>query len=169
MEKIAVITQLAQENRTIRSTAEAVNMPTSTVGGIVKRFRNNGQTSANRVGRCGRKRKLSPCTVRKLGRASQANPQASARDIQETVGGSALNVHVNTVKRSLRSSGRLTYRPVKAPSLSAKQCRVRLQWCRQYKDWTQEQWLRVRNSMGVDEEDTFFLYVSYFNLGCVFG
>lgn len=134
------IVRLFHENRTTREIAATVNLPLSTVGDIIKRFRETGQTSPKRVGRCGRKKKLSPRTIRQIGRASQAKPQASAREIQDIVGGSAQQVHTNTVKRALRSYGRLTYRPVKAPSLSAKQRQVRLNWCRQYQNWTQQQW-----------------------------
>ena len=78
-EKVDDIIRLADENKTIRQLAAIVNVPSSTTGDIVKKFRECRQTSSNRVGRCGRKKKLSPRTERQIGRASQANPQASAR------------------------------------------------------------------------------------------
>ena len=64
--------------------------------------------------------------------------------------GSFANVHVNTVRRHLRSIGRVAYRPVKSPSLSDKQMKTRLQRCLKYENWTVEEWKQVRSHWAND-------------------
>ena len=59
--------------------------------------------------------------------------------------GSFGDVHLNTVRRHLRSIGQVAYRPVKSPYLSAKQMKTRLQWCLRYQGWTVEDWKKVRD------------------------
>jgi transposase len=72
------------------------------------------------------------------------NPHMTAREIRVSVGGSVAQVSINTVKRSLIRQGRFAYRPRKSPSLSTAQRNVRLRWCQQHRDWSAEQWKKVR-------------------------
>lgn len=145
-EKAAEVWRLHNENLTIREISAAINVPKSTVSDIIKRFETTGKNSSNRVGKCGRKRSLSPRMERRIVRESEKNPQATARDIQQSVGGAATIVHINTVKRTLSRYGRRSYRPVKAPSLSSKQQKVRLEWARKHAHWTENEWSKVRKS-----------------------
>ena len=130
-------------NMSTRAIARAVNRPQSTVADIVKRFTRTGLFTHGQRGRCGRPRLLSQRTERLIVRASVINPKATAREIQSDVQGSSLSVSSGTVKRTLRRNNRVSYRPVKAPSLNANQKRVRLQWCRSHESWTEENWKKV--------------------------
>jgi hypothetical protein len=68
---------------------------------------------------------------------------ATARQLRTLVGGNVATVSLPTVKRTLIRQGRLAYRPCKSPSLNAHQRLVRLQWCRQFGNWTEEDWKKV--------------------------
>ena len=54
-----------------------------------------------------------------LARSSRIDPTLTARQIQAEVGGSAIDVSLSTVKRTLRRKGRVAHRPLKAPMLTA--------------------------------------------------
>jgi len=132
-----------KNNLSIRAIANIVNHPKSTVADIVKHYKETGKVTSGKKGRCGRNKKLSPRTERALARESKNNPLLSARQIKSEVLGSLSSISTRTVSRSLRRQNRIPYRPVKAPSLTPAQKKVRLQWCRQYQSWTVENWQKV--------------------------
>ena len=74
--------------------------------------------------------------IRVIYRESVRNPQPAAAEIKTLVSGSVPDVSIATMKRELRRCGRFSFRPVKSPSLTPSQMRVRLLWARQRKDWT---------------------------------
>lgn len=123
--------------------AQQLNVCQSTVSRLISRYKSSGTLTALRKGKCGRKRLLSARTDRLLARASKKNPRATAADIQKTVGGDANMVSLCTIKRSLRRSDRLAYRPNKSPQWNASQMRVRLQWCLEHRYMSIEDWKKV--------------------------
>jgi transposase len=126
-----------------RRIAELLAKPKSTVIDIVQRFKRTGSIQPSRTGRCGRPRKLTDRDERALLRKSVSDPKLTAREIRSNVGSAVLGVSISTVKRCLRRRGRLSFRPVKSPSLNAAQRKVRLQWCKQFRDWDEEKWQQV--------------------------
>lgn len=132
-----------QQGVSARRISSIVNVPWSTVKDLIKRYKETGAISTTRKGNCGRKRKLGPRTERLLARYSVRNPRATARELQAEIGGQAVSVHVNTVKRSLRRSGRNAYAPRVSPSLNKAQRCTRLCWGRQHRGWTEQQWRQV--------------------------
>lgn len=127
-----------------RRIAQDLEMPQSTVSSIIQRFRRTGKAIQDRHGKCGRKKVLTVRDERLISRASQQNPRATAKEIQRSVGGRVATVSVDTVKRALRSAGKISYRPVKSPSLSPSQMRVRFQWAKAHEKWTMDMWKKVR-------------------------
>ena len=138
-----LIVNYHMEGMSCRKIAETLHRPKSTVIDIVRRYKEGGIIQTLRVGRCGRPSLLSYRDERALVRESVANPRLTAREIQSNVGGIALNVSLNTVKRSLIRHGRCSYRPMKSPSLNSAQCKVRLQWCKRYETWDALKWSKV--------------------------
>ena len=108
-----------QANKSVRQIARIMNMPHSTVGYVIQKYSQNGQIFRQRRGRCGRPRTLSNRSERALVRASVANPQATARELQASVQGECSSVSIDTIKRTLRRSGRYCYRPLNSPNESA--------------------------------------------------
>jgi transposase len=131
-----------EEGYTQKCISQELHVPTSTVFDIIKRYRLTGDTATHRK-RCRGHRVLSARDDRLLKRASDVNPQATARQLQAIVGGKAAQVSICTIKRSLHLSGRNAYRPMKAPSLSQSQMAVRLRWAMAHQFWTVEQWKSV--------------------------
>lgn len=120
-----------------------LNVPKSTVSDIVKKYKQTGQVTSSR-GHCGgHNKRLSDRDDRAIAREAQINPQSTAREIQASVGGNVSQVSISTVKRSLRKSGKISYRPLKAPRLNKSQMTVRLQWARRHQNWTVDQWKQV--------------------------
>lgn len=138
-----LIIQLFHEGKTQMDISKLVKVNQSTVSRIIRRFTTTGNAGPTRTGKCGRKRLLSSRTDRLLARQSVINPKATAADIQASSGGEALNVSLSTIKRSLRRSGRLAFRPVKSPSWTLAQMRVRLHWAQEQQFKSVGEWKKV--------------------------
>jgi transposase len=123
--------------------ANIVQCPRSTVGDIIRHFNQQGTTNTLRKGKCGRKKSLNVRVERAICRTSKTNPQMTARQIKEEVGGCAANVSTDTIKRTLRRHGRHTYRPSACPALNARQKATRLRWCQDHRFWSTDQWRKV--------------------------
>lgn len=120
-----------------------LNIPSSTVNDIIKRYKSTGNIEANRGSCGGHNRLLSIRNDRLIARECQKNPQLTARQLQATIGTSLPPVSLSTFKNSLRRSGKMAYRPLVSPRLSKKQMKIRLEWARQHQYWTVNQWKRV--------------------------
>ena len=131
------------EGLTQRAIAHHLNMSQSAVSRIILRHRITGQYESSRRGRCGRHRSLSARSARHLARESLLNPRSTAFELQRAVGDPVSSLSISTVKRSLIRSGRFTYRPVKSPSWTKQQMKVRLDWAIRHRHWTAEQWKKV--------------------------
>ena len=126
-----------------RQVSRDLNLSQSTVFTIISRYRKTGNASPNRMGKCGWKKTLSPRNLRVLHRTSIQNPRATARDIKSAAGDEIPEVSVSTVKRGLREMGCVSYRPVKSPSLTPAQMRVKLAWAKSRENWTVDMWRKV--------------------------
>jgi hypothetical protein len=120
-----------------------VKRPKPTVCHFVKQFIDTGSFEIRRFKKCGH-----PCIWSKrdehlVRRASQANPQATARQIRSSIGGLITAVSLPTIKRYLRRQGLATFRPRNCPSLNATKQKVGLLWCRKYCDWSAQKWRQV--------------------------
>jgi predicted ArsR family transcriptional regulator len=129
--------------RSVRSIAQQLDIPKSTVNNILQHYMKTGSIQTNYIGRCGRPRRLSDREERTLSRASVINPVATARQLRATVGGRVASVSLSTIKRALTHQGRLAYRPRKSPSLNRAQQITRLRWCQQHSSWDIDKWMQV--------------------------
>lgn len=147
MDTAANIRQLIIEhhtnNRSQQQIANILHVPKTTVRRIIHQYRRTGNVGVRRHGHCGRKRTLTPRTEASLARTSRRTPHLTARQIQGEVGGPAVGVSINTVKRTLARQGLVTYRPVAAPLLNRRRMAARAAWANEYGDWTVQQWNRV--------------------------
>jgi transposase len=126
-----------------RAIAKELNVSQSAVARVMKRYNKTGELKVQRQGKCGRKRKLSARTVRMLSRKSAENPRSTARELQASVCGELATVSLSTVKRSLARSGIVSHRPVKSPSWTSDQMKVRFQWAKAHQNWSVQQWEKV--------------------------
>ena len=98
--------------------SSAVLVPKSTVADIVKVFSVSGNFDSRRQGTCVRKRKLTKREGRLVARYSSLHPQETARQLQETIGGSLKQVSLSTIRRTLSRQSIFAYRHVAAPQLT---------------------------------------------------
>ena len=124
--------------------SQHLNVPRSTVSDIIRRYRETG--SSDRFSRSGRQAALTVKTTRRLARASQKNPRATASELSQEVLGATPPVCTRTVQRYLQRGGRQTYRPAKSPLLTVKRMRARLAWAREHRHWTTDDWRKVNDS-----------------------
>lgn len=126
-----------------RQISSIVNVPRATVNRIINLWNETGNVRSRRYGRTPTRTILSERTRRYIVRHSRADPQLTAREIQNFQGGEASNVSVRHIRRVLNVSGRVARRPVTAPQLNSARKRVRLNWAKQHEHWTTEDWAKV--------------------------
>ena len=143
-----------------RFIANELNVSQSAVARVLKRYNKTGDLNTHNQCRCGRKRKISTRTVRILARKSVENPRSTARELQASVGGELATVSLSTVKRSLARSGIVSHRPVKSPSWTSDQMKVRLQWAKAHQNWSIQQWEKVFLHIN----KVWYMYIGIFKL-----
>lgn len=126
---------LSNQGLSTRKIAERVQISHRTVQLIRKR---NQCTPAINTG--GRPRLISDGNARLIERRIKNNkkltPKAAAKDLN-------LNASEWTVRRSLNRIGLVSSVKKKKPALSDKNIKARLKFCKDHKNWTEEDWKRV--------------------------
>ena len=90
----------------------------------------------------GRPQKLSATTKRRITIESKRNPKTTARQIRCTLN-LQNRVSISTIKRTLCASGLNGRICCKKPSLTSRNIRKRLAWCRNKSEWTFMDWSKV--------------------------
>ena len=124
----------------IRQISQEMKVAKSTVGDILKRKQDTGESSTLRQGRCGRKRKTTPRDDTVIIRESIKNPKKTSADLQRDLSTSGVNISSSTVRRRLLEVGRFARKPLKKQLLTSVMKRKRLQWARRYSQWTADDW-----------------------------
>ena len=86
-----LIIEKYQQNVSQVTISSQLNVSTSSVNNIICHFRRTGKIEVSHSGKCGRRRILSTRDERKIARASTSHPEATARQLQQMVGGSVTN------------------------------------------------------------------------------
>lgn len=116
----------------------------STISEILRKYKDNGEVV--RKSGSGRPKKLSPQTVRALGRAVTADRFITAQELQTEfrLNGGENAVSSRTIRRAITDiRGYNSYWSAKKPYISEKNRQKRLLWCQDKVNWTVEQWRRV--------------------------
>lgn len=127
----------------ISKTAALVKCSRAAVVNVYKEWTIKQKTGSQRQ-TCGRHRVLNARSERRLARVVQRNRRATVRQIASHLNqGATVNVSERTVRRTLRRIGYGSRRPVRKPLLSALNKRRRLQFAKEHKHWTVDDWKRV--------------------------
>lgn len=122
----------------------------TTVSRVIKTHKETGTLSPKK--RTGRPRKTTSMADRRIRRAVIASPFITASKIQTSMSPILCNVSVRTIQRRLLKDFSLPARkPLKKPALTKKMIKKRIRFCRQYQNWTFEEWKNVLFS----DESTF--------------
>ncbi|CAI9564490.1 unnamed protein product, partial [Staurois parvus] len=142
-------------NKSIRDISLLLNIPRSTVSGIVTKWKQLGTTATQP--QSGRPRKMTERGQRMLKRtvhrSRQLSAESIAKDLQTSCG---LQISTTTVRRELHGMGFHGQADASKPYITKCNAKCRMQWCKLHRDWTLEQWRHILWS----EELRFFVWQS---------
>ncbi|CAI9558463.1 unnamed protein product, partial [Staurois parvus] len=129
-------------NKSIRDISWLLNIPLSTVSGIITKWKQLGTTATQPPsGRprhmTGRGQRMLKRTVR---RSRQLSAESPAKDLQTWCG---LQMSPTTVRRELHGMGFHGRAAASKPSITKCNAKRGMQWCKACRHWTLEQWRRV--------------------------
>ncbi|CAK9796081.1 Transposable element Tc1 transposase [Anthophora plagiata] len=105
------------------------------------RVANTGSTKS--AARTGRKSKLTQQDVRRICRLALQDRRRSAKEINNIIRTSGVQVCDRTIRKKLYENGLRARTPRKKPYLNQKQRQKRIEWARVHKEWTEEDWDRI--------------------------
>lgn len=123
--------------------ARKLGVSQQVVSNVKKVLAHGSSGTPKRKGRCGRKRLTSSTDDRALVRLSRNNRKFTSRRLWTEMCLAGVELSARTVRRRLLDAGLRAYRPRKKPKLTAVMMKKRLDWAKQFKDWTTEDWERV--------------------------
>ena len=137
--KIHVLKDIGLSNVEI---AQKVSRNWCTVDRIVKRLSNGGTASPKKKSR--RPRKLQKRDEKMLVKEVWRNQRASSAELRADLILRGVNISASLIRRCLCQFRYKARRPKKKPFLTAKMLlTARLQWAKDHKDWTIDQWKNV--------------------------
>lgn len=136
-------TLLLHSTHSQRTIATIAGVSKSVVNRIKIKIDQNRPLEANRVGKCGRKRITTPRTDRKIRDICLENRKKSVTRLTTMMNDEGINISKRTVRRRLADENLIGRRPTKKPRLTEAMKKKRLQWARQHKNMTAEDWSRV--------------------------
>ena len=76
-------------------------------------------------------------------REARKDPKATSKEIKAASGSVGSKVSSTTVRRVILAAGLKAYRPVKKPLLTKQHRAARLEWAREHRNWTVDDWKKV--------------------------
>ncbi|GBN25451.1 Transposable element Tcb1 transposase [Araneus ventricosus] len=127
----------------ITETARLVGCSLSALVSIHAKWINDGDTSSRRQG-VGRPRVIKEKGRRRLPRLVKQNRRQTVVQLTAQYNaGSSASVSEHAVQRTLLDMGLCSRRPTRVPLLTKRHRQLRLQWVREHRDWTMDEWKRV--------------------------
>lgn len=143
-ETVAQIIGLKVGGHTIKEICELTGAGPTSVKKYVRRFREGGNKDLPVTKhRSGRPRKTSKRATNILKRTAENTASTTARKIKEENSGAFHGVSVRTVSRRLHELGYTSHKRTKKPLLSKTQKVKRVNFARNYAQWTDDDWLDV--------------------------
>lgn len=129
-------------NKSVREISSLLDIPRSTVSGIIAKWKRLGTTATQP--RSGRPRKVTERGRRVLRRIVRKSRQSSADSITaEFQTSSGINISTKTVRRELHGMGFHGRAATCKPYITKHNAKRRMEWCKARRHWTLEQWKRV--------------------------
>ena len=146
------IIELKKINISNKDIANQINVSESAVSRLLHKFELTG--TCNPKARSGRLPKISCHTERRMSRIIKANPFMTSSTLKQSIP-ELNNVSKSTICDHLKNKlGFKTTKPLKKPMMNKSHISKRLAFCREHRNWTQEQWSKVMWS----DESTFQLF-----------
>lgn len=126
-----------------RKIASITKVSRATVDRIKKKMDENVDLTPQRRGKCRRKKITTPRDERKIRDIVLANRKQPRRILTKIMQESGVNISPMTARRRMKDMGFSARRPAKKPLLTPAMMKKRLQWAKQHKDWTVDDWKQV--------------------------
>lgn len=137
-----IIVGLHKSGKSIREISKLQKIPLSTVHYIIKKFKTQGKTSNNH--RSGRPRVTTSTEDLNIVMKSKRNRRLTAPEIAADINlGRSKPVSVTTIKRRLLDAGLKGCIAASKPLLKTINKKKRLNWAREYQNWTTDDWKKV--------------------------
>ena len=124
-----------------RKISSQLNIPISTIGAIIRKWKNCGTTRDRQ--RTGRPQKINQTSGRRIVRKAKKNPFVTRRELQEDLRQAGIEVSKDTISRSLHRQGLNCRSPRKTPLLKRKHVNARLKFVDVYQNKPSEFWEKV--------------------------
>jgi transposase len=131
-------------SKSLREISHELQVPYSTVKDIVKKFRETGSVESERMGRCGRKRRLSTRMEQRIIHQVQRDPTIPVSEIMRTNPDIADTASMVTINRVLLKADFHSRCPQKKFLLSPAMKKHRLEWATDMKMKPDDFWSKVR-------------------------
>lgn len=132
-----------QLGRSITETARLAGCSRSAVARVYRLWSAEGRTSSRRQG-VGRPRLIDTRGLRRLSRLVQGNSTATVAQVAEDFNdGRGRSVSEHTVHRALLRLGLRSRSSAPVTALTPGHCLKRLQWAREHRAWSPQQWSKV--------------------------
>lgn len=153
--KVGIMALIRNTNLSQRQIAEKMSVSQASVCVIKRKIDSGEDTSCQRIGKCGPKRKTSPRDDRKIRKMCTQNRKMSAVKLTDRLKQEGLNVSERTVRRRLYEMGYKCHRPALKPLLTDAMKKKRFLWAKQHKHFTVEDWKRVCNFLILTSNELF--------------
>ncbi|GFV22196.1 transposable element Tcb1 transposase [Trichonephila clavipes] len=131
-----------EEGRKMTDVAREFDIAHSVVSRLWKSFKTTGMCSRRHGG--GRVRSTTPAEDKYIVLSAKRNRRTTAQKVtNQFLAASGKQISRKTVARRLRGGGLYARRPVVCVPLTRQHRTVRLQWCREHHNWTEQDWACV--------------------------
>lgn len=142
--KTAQVRVLLEENRYSQcEIARRIGLSQKSVSRIKKSLELNCDFGQNRVGRCGRKKKIDARMRRTLKKIVLTDRRKTKKQLAEDLKDYGVTVSTRTIRRSLNSEGLMARRPRKKQKITPVMAKKRVEWAKGLKHWTEDDWKRL--------------------------
>ncbi|KAG8254455.1 DNA-directed RNA polymerases I, II, and III subunit RPABC1, partial [Homalodisca vitripennis] len=120
-----------------------LNIPQKSVSRIKKTLDISGIYKSSCIGKCGRKKALSPRMARKLKNMTLVNRKMTSKVLSDQLRDYGTNVSPRTIRRTLNGQGLRACRPTKKPKITPAMAKKRLEWAKGIQftdDWNKVQY-----------------------------
>ncbi|XP_065644566.1 uncharacterized protein LOC136075411 [Hydra vulgaris] len=134
---------LSSGNHSNRQIAKCVNVSRATVDRIKRKLDNNQSLKLNKRKNCGQIRITTPRTERKIRDIVIENRRKSKKVLKEIINNEGITIYFATLRRRMAEQGFKACRPAKKPRLTQAMKDKRLQWAKNHRHFTTDDWERV--------------------------
>lgn len=139
--RLQIITLMENADLSMREVAKRLGVDHKTVSRTWQRYQETGDHRTN-YHECGRPTVFNEKDERQIRRICVKNPRSSAAEILHEIGASG-DCSTRTMQRTLNRIGCKAMKPGRRPFVNASQAQRRMQWAKDHRGWTVNDWKNV--------------------------